>query len=419
MKDNMEEKFVRTRNKSTKKQIIFMIIFIIIFLLMLVEVIRFAGYTLGKYGRENMWLYNSVDSLVQKIYTRKPSLQTEENKVTIAALGNIYLTPNMIKGAKETDGYNFTAGLENVQTKLKEYDFVLANLSTPVAGSSVGYSTTKTFNAPDEIVTTLKDLNISAVATATYHIYDKKDDGISATIQKLNDASILQTGISNENRSEPIVLTKNNINIGILSYATKSNVKLSTDSNALNVFSEENVINDVAFLKEKNVDIIIAYLDVYDEDTIMTSSEHKNNVDILLDNGVNVVLGGGVAVVQDDYEDQIELKDATKSHVYTVYSLGDFMGGYTSDYAQATIIPTFEITKSVTTNRKGEVKQVLFDFKANDPIYTWTSIDKKYNKTMYLMEEEIANFNNDTSNLTAKEYNSMKEEYLRILEMYE
>lgn len=414
-----EEKFIKTRNKSTKVQIVFMVVWIFIFLLLLLEVAKLAGYTLGKYDKEKMLLYNSVDSLVQKVYTRKPSLQTEETKATFATLGNIYLTPNIIKGAKEKQGYNFTTGLENVQNKLKEYDFVLANLSTPIAGKTLGYSTTKTYNAPDELINTLKDLNISAVATATYHIYDKEEEGISSTIKKLEDAGIKQTGISNEKRSEPIILTKDNINIGILSYTLKSNIKLNSESEYLNVFSEENVISDVSYLKNKNVDVILAYLSTYGEDTTMTSLEHKQNTDILFDNGVNIVLGGGVAAVQENYEDEIELKDSTKSHIYTIYSLGDFMGGYTSEYAKASIIPSFEITKSVTKNRKDEVKQVLVDFKINSPILTWTSVDKNYNKTIYLMEEEISNFNNDKSNLKAKEFNMMKEEYSRILKMYE
>lgn len=419
MRKRFEENFVRTRNKSTKAQIVFMIIWILIFTFLLLEVGKIAGYTIGKYDRENMWLYNSIDTLVQKVYPKVQSFQTEKTKVNIATLGNIYMTPNMIKGAKDIQGYNFTTGLEDIQSKLKEYDFVVANLSTPIAGKYLGYSTTKLYNAPDELITTLQDLNISAVATATYHAFDKKEEGVSATIEKLEAASIKQTGISIKKRSLPIILTKDNINIGILSYATKSNIKLSMDSESLNVFSEESVVEDIAYLKEKNVDVILAYLDAYGETSIITDSDHKKNVDILFDNGVNIVLGSGIAAVQDNYEDEIELKDNTKSHIYTIYSLGDFIGGYTSVYAKASIIPSFEITKSVTTDKKGQVKETLVDFKANEPILTWTSVDKNYSKTMYLMEDEISNFNNDNSNLIAKEYNTMREEYTRILKMYE
>lgn len=409
------------REKSTKKQIIFMIIWFLIFLFLLFEVIKLINYTLGKYDKENMWLYNSINSIVQKIYIKENLAQTEEKKVSLAALGNIYLTPNITKGSKDVEGYNFTNGLEDIQKKLKEFDFVVANLSTPIADKSLGYSTAKSYNAPEELITTLKDLNISAVSTATYHIYDKKDKGITGTIDNLTAASINQTGISNNEKIEPIILSKNDINIGILSYTNDSNIEISSSSGSVNILEEEKLKQDIKYLKEKNVDIIIAYLNEYSKETTVIDSKLKNDADLLFDNGVNIVFGGDIAAVHDNYEDEITIESDTKqkSHLYVIYSLGDFMGGYLDEYGSATIIPSFEITKTIIKNNKGEISNTRVDFKANKPIFTWTSVDKNYSKTMYIMEDEISNFNNDNSNLTAKEYKQMKEEYTRILKLYE
>lgn len=416
--DYINNRVKRKREKSTKLQVIFMLVWLLVFVFFALEVVKLVEYTLGIRQKDDMWLYNGVNHFVQSVYPRIISLETEDTTVSVATLGNIYLTPNMIKGAKQNSGYDFSKGLEEVKSKLNDFDFVVANLSTTIAGKSEGYSTAKLYNAPDEIITTLKDLNISAVATATYHAFDKEEDGMEATIEKLEKASIKQTGISTSKRSKPIILTKDNISIGVLSYTNKSNIKLSMDAENLNVFSIESVEEDIKYLKDNNVDIILAYLDTYGETTTMVDSEHKKNIDILIDGGVNIVIGGGVAAVQDDYEDLIELEDNTKSHIYSMYSLGDFMGGYTSEYAQATIIPSFEVTKSISKNQKGEVKQVLVDFKINAPILAWTSVDKNYNKTMYLMEDEVSNFNTGKSNLSASEYKSMKEEYIRISDMY-
>ena len=61
--------------KSTKKQIFFMIICFFIFVFLLLEVIKLFSYTFGKYDKEKMWLYNSVNSIVQKVYTKKNVLQ--------------------------------------------------------------------------------------------------------------------------------------------------------------------------------------------------------------------------------------------------------------------------------------------------------------------------------------------------------
>lgn len=419
MEEDIQGRRSRIREKSTKKQKIFMIIWILVFFVLLFEVIKLVNYTLGKYNKEDMFLYNAVNSIVEKIYTKKPAFEQEEKKISLAALGNIYLTPNITKGSKDVEGYNFTTGLEDVQKKLKEYDFVIANLATPIADKSLGYSTAKVYNAPKEIITTLKDLNISAVATATNHAMDKKEVGISETIENLETENIKQTGISNENRSKPIILSKDDINIGILSYTMSSNIKVGNEIENLNILTDEHLKEDIAYLKEQKADLIIAYINEKSDSDNLTSSEQKKNADLLFDNGVNIVLGGGIACVQGDYEDEIKLENNEKSHIYAIYSLGDFMGGYVDEYAKASIIPSFEITKTINKNKKGEIVGTILDFKVNKPLITWTSVDKNYSKTTYFMEDEISNFNNDNSNLTNKEYKLMKEEYSRISKMYE
>lgn len=419
MEEEKFEKQIQKRRKSTKKQIVFMILFIVIFVFLAVEVVKLASYTLGKYDKEKLWLYNGVDTIVKSVFGTPVNNHIEEHKASLASLGNIYLTPNMIKGAKEIDGYDFTTGLEEMQEKLKDHDLVIANLATPIASEQLRtYSTVNSYIAPKDLVTTLKELNVQAVGTATYHAMDKKESGVSSTMEVLKEANIAQTGISDNERSKPLILSKNNINIGILSYTTSSNVKIAQGSNILNLLTEENIKADVQFLKDEQVDIIFAYLDDYNKNVQLVTSEHKKNVDLLIDNGVNVVLGGGIAAVQDCYEDEIELADKSLSHIYTIYSLGDFMGGYTNSYAQSSIIPTFEMTKKINKNKKGEIINTQFSFQVKTPIITWTKVNKDYSKKMYIVEDEIEKFNNDKSDLLAKDYNEMKEEYNRILKMY-
>ena len=81
----------------------------------------------------------------------------------------------MLNGAKTSDGYDFSTGTESVKEVLSKYDLVTASLSTPVAGKSLGYSTVKEYNAPNEILTFLKDLNVSVLATATTNAMDNRN----------------------------------------------------------------------------------------------------------------------------------------------------------------------------------------------------------------------------------------------------
>ena len=45
--------------------------------------------------------------------------------------------------------------------------------------------------------------------------------------------------------------------------------------------------------------------------------------------------------------------------------------------------------------------------KVNTPIFVWTNFSSKNIKTMYIMQDEINNYNAGNSNLTSKEYNEL------------
>lgn len=238
---------------------------------------------------------------------------------------------------------------------------------------------------------------------------DKREKGVINTINNLKEASIEQVGINeSEERNKPLVISKNEINIGILSYATKSNVKIANGQKYLvNTLNEDDIKSDIEYLNSKNVDYIIAYLNDPNEDSLLTSGEQKQNVELLFNNGVNVVLGTGSMVVQGQVEDQVQVNDEKTNHIYSIYSLGDFFGTYASDDNRSSVIANIEFTKKIKKNKKGEIIDTVVDMKVNTPIFVWTNFSSKNIKTMYIMQDEINNYNAGNSNLTSKEYNKL------------
>ncbi len=409
-----------TRNKSTVRQVIFLVIWAVIFCVLLFEVIKFGGYTIGKVDKDEMYLYNFVNNIVASIINKESNVITEQRSLKIASVGNIYATSNIITGAKTGNEYDFTSGYEGVATKLKEYDLVMGSLSTPVAGSSVGYSNNKLYNAPNGLLKTLKSLNISAVATATYRAMDKNIEGIKYTIGNLKEYNINQTGISEDKDVKPLIIFKNDIKLGVLSYATDSNVDISkNNSGYVNIISEKKIKSDIEYLRKQEVDGIIAYLDVPNGDTTVVTSKQKSNTELLFKSGVNIVLCSGSSVVLEDSVDEVELSDKTKNPVYVIYSLGDFLGGYVTSIESASIIPTFEFNKKITKDKNGQIVDSKCSISFNKPIKLWTVVSNSYSKKVYIMDEEIEKFNLDKSSLTNKQYTQMKEQYDRIATMYE
>lgn len=412
--NNIEEKISYNKKKNTKnevkgKHILKMVLWIIIAIFTIYQTYSLIMYTLGKKDKEKMWLYNSVNSVMNVFFKKVDKTTTQENSLKFAGLGDIYLTSSMINSSKVGNTYDFSKGIENVKDKLDKFDVVVASLSTPIADKSLGYSNKSIYNAPNELLDTLKKLNISAVATATDHAMDKNEKGISSTINNLKEASIEQVGINDsEDKNKPLVISKNDIKIGILSYATKSNVKIPNNKKYLvNTLNEDVIKSDVDYLKSKDVDYIVAFLNDPNEDSLLTSGEQKQNVELLFNNEVNVVLGTGSMVVQGQIKDQIQISDEKTNHVYSIYSLGDFFGSYASDDNRSSVIANIEFYKKVKKNKKGEILDTVTDMKVNTPIFVWTNLSSKNIKTIYIMQDEINNYNSGNSKLSTKEYNKL------------
>lgn len=422
MDDNIEnnKKNIK-KNKVKTKHIIKMFIWMIIAIFMIYQSYKLVMYTLGKVDKEKMWLYNSVNSIVN-IFVRDNNKNTlEEYNLKFAGLGDIYITQNMLTSAQNGSEYDFSQGIDNIKKELEKFDVICASLSTPVADKEYGYTNKNTYNAPIQLLETLKELKVAAVATATDHAMDKKEKGLLSTIENLKNASIEQVGInSSDEKNKPLVISKNEIKLGILSYATKSNVKIADNKKYLvNMLDEDDVKADVEYLKEQNVDYIIAYLNDPNDNSLLTSGKQKQNVETLFNNGVNVVLGTGSMVVQGQVEDQIQINEETTNHIYSIYCLGDFFGNYTTDDNRSSVIANIEFSKKIKKNKKGEVESSVTDMKVNTPIYVWTNLSKKNIKTMYIMQDEINAYNKHESNLSTKEYNELVEANKRLKSLFE
>lgn len=424
MDDNIESNFVNKNKKANKienKHIILMIVWLIIAIFIIYQVYMLVMYTLGKVDKEKMWLYNSVNSIMNIFVKNTSKATTEEYSLKFAGLGDIYLTSSMISSAKNGTSYDFNKGTSKIKEKLEKFDVIVASLATPVADKTFGYSSKSIYNAPIELLDTLKNLKISAVATATNHAMDKNEKGIKSTIDNLKNASIEQVGINySEEKNKPLVIFKNEISIGILSYATKSNVKVATNKDYLvNILDEDAVKEDVEYLKSKNVDYIIAYLNDPNEDSLLTSGVQKQNVELLFNNGVNIILGTGSMVVQGGEEDQIQIDEDTTNHIYSIYSLGDFFGSYSTDDNKSSVIANIEFTKKIKKNKKGEIEDTVTDMKVNTPIFVWTCLSTNNLKTMYVMQDVINEYDSGNSNLSSKEYNKILEANKRLKGLFE
>lgn len=115
------------------------------------------------------------------------------HKITV--IGDIMVEPPFMQQVEQGGKYDFKPSFAPLKSILKESDYVIGNLETPLAGEEGGYTKVLvSFNSPDTLLDALKDIGIDAVSTANNHSLDRGYEGLVRTVETLDRYGIAHTG---------------------------------------------------------------------------------------------------------------------------------------------------------------------------------------------------------------------------------
>ena len=113
----------------------------------------------------------------------------------ITVLGDIMVEPPFMQQVAKQGAYDFKPSFAPLKAILKESDYIIGNLETPLAGEEAGYTDRiVSFNSPDTLVDALVKLGIDAVSTANNHCLDRGYEGLVRTCEVLDKYGIAHTG---------------------------------------------------------------------------------------------------------------------------------------------------------------------------------------------------------------------------------
>lgn len=139
-------------------------------------------------------------------------------------LGDVMCKSELIEAFRSETGFDFQDMFSKVSPFLKQSDLVFANLETPISLDNSDLTTEKyCFNSPYEFAKAAKEAGIDIVATANNHCMDRGIKGIKSTIDSLNKIGFIHTGIFDEKQREHVIVEKNGIRFGLLSYTYGTN----------------------------------------------------------------------------------------------------------------------------------------------------------------------------------------------------
>ncbi len=265
--------------------------------------------------------------------------------INLAAVGDVIIYTSMWQSAKAygKGEYDFSEITQYVKDIAEGADLAVFNFEDTCAGEDVGYSAYPSFNAPDNILTTMRNSGFKVSLYANNHTYDKGHNGFMRTqqVMKDNDLTVYGTRTSESEKSYGVYDVKG-VKIGFLNYtyesgssqgdATKKylngipvdsgDVPLidSFHSSRLDSFYDE-VRSRTTELKADGADVIIVFIHWGEEYKEQANNEQRDIAQNLCNIGVNALIGMHPHVVQpvDTY-----VSYDGRNRMICFYSLGNF-----------------------------------------------------------------------------------------------
>ncbi len=264
--------------------------------------------------------------------TQKPNINT----VSFAAVGdNIIHSSVYSDAANNASGsdkdYDFLPMFENIAPIIKQADLAYINQESPFAGKeNGGYSGYPMFNSPDTVGYDLMELGFNVINLANNHMLDRRDAGYKRTIefwQAQEDVTYIGGFLNKEDYENIRVVEKNGISIAFLAYTYGTNgIPLNKGSEMVIPLCDESSNDEIDRQTKKArelADIVIVSIHWGNEHWFEPSWLQEKQMQIMVDNGVDVILGSHSHVLQPMlWKDR---PDGGKTLV--IYSLSNILSG--------------------------------------------------------------------------------------------
>ena len=348
--------------------------------------------------------------------TKKP--KEDFTVIHIAAAGDLNVTEKTVGDAAVPEGYDFTDTFAEVSPLLSQADLTLLNLEGTFSGAPYGDDRS---SAPPELIDALHSMGVDAVQTANSASIRAGILGLQSTYDALYDARILPIGTFPDadafrDTGGYTIVDVRGLRVALVGFTKgMDNLGLPEGSeDCVNVLYEDYTTNYkkvagdrirrvLRKVEEEQPDLTIAMLHWGSEYNEEVSKSQKTIRDILLDGGVDVILGTHPHLVQTIEYDK-------EASTLVAYSLGDFFGDADQPGSNYSLVLDLEITRD---NLTGEVKITGYDY---TPIFTVRPEDSaEGGRRVVQTRDAVARYEgNYIGRVTERIYNTMTHSLERV-----
>lgn len=250
---------------------------------------------------------------------------------------------DQIVSAKKGTEYDYKMYFPLIKKQIESADIAVVNLEVTLGGKP--YTGYPSFSSPDEFARELKDTGFDVFLTANNHCLDKRKKGLERTILMLDSLRVKHLGTYfnkwNRNFRHPMMMMKNGIRIAMLNYTYGTNGIEVQSPNIVNYIDKERIKKDIEMAQCMYADVVIANMHWGDEYKLYPNKTQKDLAQFLIDNGVNIIIGGHPHVVQPI--DIRKKNDSIKQVI--VYSMGNFVSNMSALNTDGGMLVTLDISK--------------------------------------------------------------------------
>lgn len=321
--------------------------------------------------------------------TTGPAASQAQTVIHLAAAGDLNVTDRTVASGGDLL-YDYSKVFADVSHLLSEADYAVLNFEGNLSGQPYG---TQTGSAPTELAQALADMGVDLVQTANSASIRAGLLGLTSTLNTLQTLGLQSLGTYESNadfRSGGgyIIQEVEGIRIGFVAF-TKGMDSLGLpdgSENCVNILYEDysstyktvdrqRITGILRSLEDQNPDITVAMVHWGSEHYDSISDTQKEIRSLMLQNGVDVILGTHPHLLHS-----IEFDEEAGTLV--AWSLGDFFGNATEPGSAYSIVLNLEITKD---NATGVTRVTGFTY---TPIYTIQPKESSTGQLMVMRTEE-------------------------------
>lgn len=222
-------------------------------------------------------------------------------------------------------GYDWNECYSLIAPDITAADYAVCNLEVPLGGGP-DYSGYPCFSAPDNYALALKDAGFDMFLTANNHCLDRGDKGARATLMALDRLGVDHIGTYADSlqrtRLVPFIKDIKGFKVGFLNYTYGTNGIEPRDGIEVSMIDRDRIAREIKATRKAGAEIVVVAVHWGVEYVLLPGQAQKDLAQFLVDQGVDMVIGGHPHVIQPM---EVVRNEAENKDVLVVYSLGNLI----------------------------------------------------------------------------------------------